>query len=266
MRFLITALTALSLSGPTTAASNRYFIEGIVGGGAGNISVDEADNDPEISFSEAFVDLTVNIGSVNVANIPYSEGQFLNQSSFVSFSQTNKSSDDAEDIASRLFSGRYVLGSGLFFKAIAEIDTDNTDDSIYEVQIGKYTSDYTSFFAGYVVDDVDNVNVFTFGLEHTSPYSGGDAWLAYDFGGKYLTEGADSEYAVNLGVTYYPGFKTSLGIFYEFTDGRLIDSNEVNLFGEYYFSPRFAVRADANAFSFGNIDEISAGASIQVRF
>lgn len=266
MRILIAALTAACLSAPASAASNRFFFEGELGGGAGNISVEEAGPDPEISFNEAFVDLTINLGSVNVAGIPYSEAQFLNHSSFLSFTQVEKFSDDANDLRNQIVSGRYVLGSGLFFKAIADIDVDDSDDNIFEIQIGKYTSDYTSIFAGYVVDDVDNVDVFTFGLEHTSPYGSGNSWLAYDLGGRYLTEGADTEFAVNLGATYYPGFKSTLGILYEFTDGRLTESHETNLFAEYYFSPRFAVRADATAFRFGNVDENSAGASIQVRF
>ena len=266
MRILIAALTAACLAGPAHAASNRYFVEGILGGGAGNITVDENGTDPELSFNEAFVDLTFNLGSVNVAGIPYSEAQFLNHSSFVNFIQVKKTAEEAEDQSNQIFSGRYVLRSGLFFKAIGDIDTDNSDNSIYEVQLGKYTSDYTSVFGGYVVDDILDANIFTFGLEHTSPYQGGSRWIGYDLGGRYLIEGADNEFAVNVGATYYHTFRSSLGIFYEFTDGRLTESHETNLFAEYYFSPRFAIRADAKAFRFGNVDENSAGASLQVRF
>lgn len=266
MRILIAALMTGCLASPATAASNSYYFEGVFGGGAGNIAVDEAGSDPDLTFNEAFVDLTLNIGSVNIVNIPYSEAQFLNHSSFINFTQIEKTSDDAADQSNQIFSGRYVLASGLFFKAIGDIDSDDSDNSIYEIQVGKYTSDYTSFFAGYVVDDVDNVDVFTFGLEHTAPTNAQGAWMAYDFGGRYLTEGADTEFAVNLGATYYPGLKTSLGILYEFTNGRLTDSHETNLFGEYYLSPRFAVRADATVFRFGNVDENSASASIQFRY
>ena len=266
MRILIAALAATCLAGPASAASNAFFFEGVLGGGAGEISVEEAGSNPDLSFNEAFVDLTLNLGAVRIANIPYSEAQFLNHSSFISYSQVNLSSDDAEDQTSQILSGRYVLKSGLFFKAIADVDADDTDNSIYEVQIGKYTGDNTSVFAGYVVDDVDDVNVFTFGLEHTTPYRSGNSWIAYDAGGRYLTEGADTEYAINLGVTYYPGFATTLGILYEFTDGRLTEAHETNLFAEYYLSPRFAVRADIATFRFANVDENSAGASLQVRF
>jgi len=250
MRILIATLTAVCLSSTATAASNSYFFEGTLGGGAGNISVDTPGSNPDLTFNEAFVDLTFNIGSVKLAGIPYSEAQFLNHSSFVSFTQLNKISDDAEDQSNRIASGRYVLGSGLFFKAIADIDADDSDNSIYEVQLGKYTSDHTSFFAGYVVDDVADVDIFTFGLEHASPYNSSGTWIAYDFGGQYLTEGADAEYAVNFGATYLPGFRSSLGFLYEFTDGRLTNSQEINLFGEYYFSPHFAIRGDATALNF----------------
>ncbi len=265
MRILIAAITAASLSGPVAAESSNYFFEGVFGGGAGNIKVDEP-GEPEVTFNRASVDLTINLGSVSTYNIPYNESQFLNRSSYIGFSQENVASEDSEDVISREVRARYVTGSGLYFAAIGDIDSEETDNSTYEVQLGKFTDASNSMFIGYVIDSLDNVDTFTAGIHHTSPYVGEDSWLAYDFGGRYMIEGEDNEYAVNIGMAYYPSLRSSLGVWYEYADGRLTDSHETNVYGEYYFSHRFSARADFTAIRLGNVDENAAGMSLKLRF
>lgn len=270
MRIFIAALVSACLCAPASAESDKYYVEGVFGGGSGNIEVDEP-NQPEVEFNSTKIDLTVNFGSVSSYAIPYNETQHLNQSSFVSVSQENLGTDGAEDVINREVEARMVFGDGLFITAIASIDDANNDDAdnddnVYEIRLGQYTDNFTSSFAGYVIDNLDNVEIFTFGFHTTGPYSSESSWLAYDFGGRYLTEGDDSEYAVNLGVSYYPSFRSALGVWYEFADGRLTNSHETNLFGEFYFSHRFSVRADYTTFRFGNVDENSATGSVKIRF
>ena len=265
MRILIAALVLACLCAPASAASNKYYFEGILGGGAGNIEVDEPDQ-PEVDFDTRRVELTINFGSVNTYAIPYNESQFLNQSSFLSISQENLGSDGSEDIINREVDARMVFGRGLFIQALAELDDQDSDNNVYEIRLGQYTDEFTSSFAGYVIDDQDDVEIFTFGIRSTGPFRSESSWLAYDFGGRYLTEGDDSEYAVNLGVSWYPSFRSAIGVWYEFADGRLTNSHETNLFGEMYFSHRFSVRADYTTFRFGNVDENSASASLKFRF
>jgi len=256
------ALAFAGLFSNTAMANTNYFFEGIYSGGRGDITADEN----EVSFDQATVELTVNFGSVNTYNIPHSEAAFLNRSSFISFSQTSLENDEIEEQTSNQASARIVLGSGLFFSAIADIDTEDDDNNIYEARIGKFTSEYTSIFAGYVIDDNDGADIYTAGVHVAAPSGSGSTWMAYDFGGRYFTEGEDSEYAVNLGLTYYPGLRSSLGVLYEYADGRLTDSHETNVFGEYYLSKYISTRIDATVLRLADIEERSAALSFKLRF
>lgn len=263
---LTAALMAAALSGPAISQSSSYFVEGVLGGGSGEISVDD-DTVIEKSFNRTSADLTINLGSVNTTGIPFSETQFLNRSSFIQFRQANQASDgDAEDQIVRTATARWVLGSGTYFTVIGDLDTENSDNSVYEVQLGKFTDANTAMFAGYVVDQLDNVDIYTFGTHFTAPYGEGSGWIAYDFSGRYMTEGRDNEYALGIGVTYYPSFRSSIGIHYEFADGRLTDSHDTTVFGEYYFSPRIGAKLEATSYRYGNVDSNFAGMSLKLRF
>jgi len=256
------ALMLAALINSPAMANTNYFFEGIYSGGQGNVTVD----DTEVDFDQATVDLTINFGSVNTANIPHSEAAFLNRSSFFSFRQTRLGSDNTEDQTTNQASARYVLRSGLFLAAVGSVDADNDEDNTYEVQIGQYTSDHTAVFAGYIVDEADGADVFTAGIRHTSPYRSELSWIAYDFGGRYLIEGDDNEFAVNFGMAYYPSFRSTLGFLYEYADGRLTDSHETNVFGEYFFSKYISTRVDATLLRLADIEEQSAALSLRLRF
>ncbi len=244
------------------AWADRYFFEGVYTGGTGNITVD----DTEVEFEQAAVDLTVNFGSISTYNIPYNEASFLNRSSFINYRQNSLGNDDTEELISHEVSGRFVLRSGLYIAAIGDIDRDNRDNNVYEIQLGQFTTDYTSVFAGYIVDNQDSANVFTAGVHFTSPSGKGNTWTAYDFGGRYLVEGEDSEYALNFGIAYYPGFRSALGFLYEYADGRLTDSHETNVYGEYYFSKYISTRIDGTVLRLADIEERSASFSVKLRF
>lgn len=265
MRTFLAALMAAALSGPAMAQSTSYFIEGVLGGGSGEISVDD-DTVIEKSFNRTSADLTINLGSVNTTGIPFSETQFLNRSSFIQFRQANQASDDADDQIDRTATARWVLRSGTYFTVIGDLDTENSDNNVYEVQLGKFTDANTAMFAGYVVDQLDNVDIYTFGTHFTAPYGDDSGWITYDFSGQYMTEGKDNEYALGIGVTYYPSFRSSIGIHYEFADGRLTDSHDTTVFGEYYFSARFGAKIEATSYRYGNVDSNFAGMSLKLRF
>ncbi len=265
MRTFITALVAACLCTPAMAASDSFFLEGIFSGGAGSIDVDEP-NAPDVDFNRAKVDLTINFGAVNTYAIPYNESQFLNKSSFLSLSYENLGSDETDDVINQTVVARKVFGSGFFITAIGEFDGNDNDDNVYEIRLGQYTDERTSTFAGYVINPDEDVKIYTVGLRSTGPVSSAKNWVAYDLRARYLTEGNDSEYAVHLGVSYYPSFRSAMGVSYEFADGRLTNSHETNLFGEFYFSKNFSFRADYTIFRFGNVDEDSAGASLKIRY
>jgi len=264
MRILIAALATACLVGPASAASTDYFFEGVLSGGTGNVDAGDVDND----FTQKSVDITLNLGSVSTYDIPYNEAQFLNQSSFIGFNQTNTGMTgwDGERIE-RQVAARYVLGgSGLYSTVIADLDPEEADRNVYEIKIGKFTDQFTAMDVGYIIDNQDELEIFTLAMHYTSPYGGDNAWIAYDFTARYLTEADENEYAIGLGAAYYPSFRSAIGGYYEFTDGRLTDANESNLYGEFYFGRRLSTRIDARQLSIGNVKEHSAGLSLKLRF
>lgn len=258
----ILAVSLASLIYTSAHANSRYFFEGIYSGGSGDVTVD----DTEVSFDQAIIDVTLNFGSISTYNIPLNEAAFLNRSSFINYRQTSLGNDDTDDQDTKQASARIVFGSGFFVAGNGDIDQDNQSDSVYEIQLGQFTSEYTSVFAGYVVDESNDADIYTAGVHFASPSGTGNTWIAYDFGGRYLTEGDDSEYAVNFGMSYYPGFRTALGFVYEFADGRLTNSHETNLFGEYYFSQYISTRIDGTLIRLADIEERSARLSLKLRF
>jgi len=168
------ALAFVGLASSTAMANTNYFLEAIYSGGRGDITADEN----EVSFDQATIDLTVNFGSVNTFKIPHSEAAFLNRSSFITFSQTDLENDSTEEQTTNQASARFVFGSGFFISAIGDIDLDENDNNIYEVRLGQFTSEYTSVFAGYVIDDAEGTDIYTAGIHVASPSGSGSAWTA----------------------------------------------------------------------------------------
>jgi len=264
MRILIAVLSLLSaaLHSTSVAANTAYFFEGIYSGGRSDIT----DEDRDVRLERTTVDLTINLGSVNTANMPYSEAAFLNRSSFLRYRQTSLGSYSSEASITTQTSARLVIDSGLYLAAIEDTHGEDETDRVIEIQLGQFTSTYTGFFAGYVIDDSRDADVYTAGVHTTSPSEGGNTWMAYDFGGKYSIEGDVSTYAVNLGMTYYPSLRSALGFQYEYADDNVTKSHETQMYGEYYFSNYLSTRLDATLLRHATTEEQSAALSLKLRF
>jgi len=271
MRILIAALATASLVGPVSAAdSSNYFLEGLLSGGGGNMEV----GTEELDFTHATVDLTYYLSSISTYDLPLSETQFLNRPSFIGFSQKNITTDPTMDASGGEISGDRVsrelragsvMGSGSYFGLNANL-VDDSDLNTYELQYGTYMDESTSAFIGYVVDSLEDVNVFTIGMHYAAPYGADQAWIAYDFGGKYILDDDNNEYGVNIGVAYYPGYRSALGIVYDFTDNQVAATNNTNLYGEYFITPKLSTRLDLNQYKAGSTTENSAGLSLRLRY
>jgi len=263
MRSFIAALAALAFSAPVAADNTAYFLEASGTGGAGKVT---ASGGLESDFTTAGFDVSLYFKTISAFDLPYSEAAFLNRASFVNVYQKTNFADDVDDQTVRSVNGQYVHSSGYYLGADVSLNSNNSDLNTYEVKFGKFLDESSSAFLGYVFDNNEDVDILTFGMHFASPYSGDGAWIAYDFGGEYLVEGGNNEFAVTVGVAYYLSSRTGLGIDYRYADGFLADSNETTAYGEFYFTPKLSTRLNFHSNSFATVNEKAATLTVKFRY
>jgi len=283
MRVLIAALAAACLSAPAFAkSSDEYRIEGVLGFTAGK----SGEQDGNSTVTDTTVDLTYNFSNISTFDIPYSEASFLNRPSFINFRQSTISiGERADGLAvdfptqtEREFSGRYVFTSGFFaeyfvgakMRTLTQINLTG-----YEVQVGKFLDEFSNAYLGYIFEDSNedldldlegSPKIFTLGMHFASPYGATTGWISYDFGGKYSAAEGNNGYAAFAGVAYYPVNHIGLGGFFEYTQITEQESSRSKLYGEYYFSPKFSVRVEANNDKEGDAQFRTVGGSVKLRY
>jgi len=273
MRNLIAAIATLCLSGPVVAASStNYFSEAALTGGAGKV---DASGDLETDYTMVDLEATLYFKTISAYDLPYSEAAFLNRPSFVGFSSATNMADGVDNKSISSVVGRYVLSSGYYGEVDATFhsggsdtadENDDSDRNTYEFRVGKFLDESSSAFLGYVLDNNPDVNTLTFGMHFASPYSGDGAWIAYDFGGEYLVEDGNNEFAVSIGIAYYLSSRTGLGIDYRYADGFLADSNETTAYAEFYFTPKLSTRVNFSSNSFATVNEKEASLTLKFRY
>ncbi len=196
--------------------------------------------------------------NVDTTNGPRSEAAFLDHASdvtlFYSYGELDGDIID-EDIDEYGISGRWVTerAGWIFEGSASRTEPDNAELDTYRVGVGKYLTASTTLVVSYInadleIDDLgsDDTDGFNAGLEHFWGFdNAGGIKLEGNYGYINVDDGDDID-IYNVTGTWYINNDLGIGAGYGNIDDGGGEAEEIKVFAEWFFTPKFAVNLEYN--------------------
>lgn len=243
------SVLAIALFGAAVAHADYQFEAGAFVG-QGDIS----QGNDEVDFDVFGVLGEFHFAPVDTSKGPLAEASFLSRSSSINFgfSSLEPDFDNADDLDTFTFGGRFVTGQNVILEAdYSETEFGNDESDSVRIGAGTYLSPNADVVVSYQSTDNGNSDEDRLGVDfHGVSDLMQGASFAYDLSLAFIDGDTDDGHAIGVGGTYYFNPTFGIGLSADLEEVDNVDSDTITLDLSYFPQPNvqlFAAYYDQDA-------------------